>query len=75
MLSAGLSYKERTIGLGRRFVEFRKVILCAKCNQPIVSGEGSGFVCFKIPGQEGYQFFHRRFPGWDCWEVYVREKR
>jgi len=56
-------------------VEFRKDVLCAKCHRPIVSGESSGFVCFKIPGQEGYQFFHRRFPGEDCWEVYIRERR
>ena len=33
-------------------MEFRTVITCSKCQQPIVSGEGFGFVCFKIPGQE-----------------------
>lgn len=56
-------------------MEISEGIFCAECHQPIVSGEGLGFVCFKIPGQEGYQFFHRRFPGQDCWEVYVTEKR
>ncbi len=56
-------------------MEFRKVVICSKCQQPIVSGEGFGFVCFKIPGQEGYHFFHRRFRSGDCWEVYVMESR
>lgn len=53
-------------------MEFRTVVMCSKCWQPIVTGDGFGFVCFKIPGQEGYHFFHRRFRGGDCWEVYVR---
>jgi hypothetical protein len=44
-------------------VEFRTVVICSKCQQPIVSREASGYVCFKIPGQEGYHFFHRRFRG------------
>jgi hypothetical protein len=56
-------------------VEFREDVFCAKCHEPIVSGENFGFVCFKIPGQAGYQFFHRRFPGEDCWEAYIREKQ
>jgi len=56
-------------------VEFRAVAICGKCQQPIVSGESSGFVCFKVPGKEGYHFFHRRFPGGDCWEAYVRKSR
>lgn len=56
-------------------MEFREGVFCAKCHQSIVSGENFGFVCFKIPGQGGYEFFHRRFPGEDCWEVYVRERR
>lgn len=56
-------------------MEFRKDVLCAKCHRPIVSGEGFGFVCFKIPGQEGYHFFHRRFRSGDCWEVYMVESR
>lgn len=56
-------------------MESRTVVICGRCYEPIVSGEGFGFVCFKIPGEEGYQFFHRRFPGGDCWEVYMRERR
>lgn len=60
---------------GRRAVESIKVVICSKCQQPIVSGENFGFVCFKIPGQEGYRFFHRRLPGRDCWEAYMRESR
>ena len=42
-------------------MEFRTVAVCSKCKQPIVSGQGFGYVCFKIPGKEGYHFFHRRF--------------
>ena len=45
-------YKEGQAKFGRCAVEFRTVITCSKCQQPIVSGEGFGFVCFKIPGQE-----------------------
>jgi hypothetical protein len=53
-------------------VELRTAIICSNCQQPIVSGEGCGFVCFKIPGEEGYRFFHRRFRSADCWESYIR---
>jgi len=56
-------------------VEFIKIVICSMCQKPIVSGEAFGFACFKIPGQEGYQFFHRRSPGGDCWEAYMRESR
>ena len=56
-------------------MEFKTVVICSKCQQPIVSGEGFGLVCFKIPGQEGYHFFHRRSPGGDCWEAYMKESR
>lgn len=49
------------------------LIHCCKCQQPIVRGESWGFVCFKIPGKEGYQFFHRRFLGADCWDAYLKE--
>jgi len=56
-------------------MEFGTFVFCSKCQQPIVSGEDFGFVCFKIPGQVGYYFFHRRFPGGDCWEAYMRESR
>jgi hypothetical protein len=52
-------------------VEFRAVVICSKCQRPIVSGEGFGFVCFKIPGQQGYHFFHCRFRSRDCWGVYI----
>jgi hypothetical protein len=55
-------------------MEFRKVIICSKCQQPIVSGEGFGFVRFKIPGMQDYQFFHRRLRMEDCWEVYLRDR-
>jgi len=54
-------------------VKFRSLVVCAKCKQPILSGENFGFVCFKVPGQEGYYFFHRRFRGGDCWESYLKE--
>jgi hypothetical protein len=54
-------------------VEFRTTVTCGKCKQPILSGQGFGFVCFKIPGKEGYRFFHRMFGGGDCWEAYLKE--
>lgn len=53
-------------------MRFRTNVICSKCQQPIVSGVGFGFACFKIPGKEGYLFFHRRFRGRDCWEAYMR---
>ncbi len=56
-------------------MDFKTVVICSKCQQPIVSGEGFGFVCFKIPGEEGYRFFHRRFRSEDCWESYIRESQ
>jgi len=56
-------------------VEFRIGNLCSKCQQPIVSGEGFDFVCFKVSGREGYYFFHCRFRGGDCWEAYMSESR
>ena len=56
-------------------MEFKTVVICSKCQQPIVSGEGFGFVSFKIPGQESYHFFHRRSPAGDCWEAYTKESR
>jgi hypothetical protein len=54
-------------------MEFKKVVVCSKCQQPIAPGEASAFVCFKIPGKEGYHFFHRRFQSGDCWDAYMRE--
>jgi hypothetical protein len=56
-------------------VKFGTVVVCNKCKQPIVSGHGYGYICFKIAGKEGYHFFHRRVPGGDCWEAYLRERR
>jgi hypothetical protein len=55
-------------------VGFRAAVTCSKCEQPIVSEEGLGSVCFKIPGTEGYQLFHRRSRGEDCWEAYMKER-
>jgi hypothetical protein len=52
-----------------------KAVKCSKCEKPIVPGEAFGFVCFKIPGKEGYQFFHRRFRSGDCWEEYLTEDK
>ena len=54
-------------------MKFRAVVVCSKCQQPIVSGEGCSFVCFKIPGKEG--FFHCRFRTGDCWEGYLKERK
>jgi hypothetical protein len=56
-------------------VRLAMIVRCSKRQQPIVSGEGFGFVCFKIPGREGYHFFHRRFRSGDCWEAYMMESR
>jgi len=33
-------------------VKFGTVVVCSKCKQPIASGQGFGYVCFKIPGEE-----------------------
>lgn len=54
-------------------MRFAAIVHCSKCQQPIVSGEG--FVCFKIPGKEGYHFFHCRVRAGDCWEAYLKEGR
>ena len=55
-------------------MELRKDAICSKCGKPIAFGETFGFVCFKIPGKEGYQFFHSRFRAGDCWERYLKER-
>jgi hypothetical protein len=47
-------------------VERATTVDCSQCHRPIVSGEG--FVCFKAPGTDTYQFFHSRFRFGDCWE-------
>jgi len=55
-------------------MDFRTWVLCSRCQQPIIPGEeGSGLVCFKVPGNEGYQFFHNRFCYGGCWEHYLSE--
>lgn len=54
-------------------MRFAAIVHCSKCQQPIVSGER--FVCFKIPGKEGYHFFHCRFRTGDCWDDFLRESR
>src|SRR5437660_12883076 len=51
----------------------QSVCRCSKCKQLIVSGEGFGFVCFKIPGTESYRFFHRRFCRGERWEAYPEQ--
>ena len=56
-------------------MKFKTVVICDKCQQPIVSEEGFGFVCFKIPGKQGYHFYHRRIPGGDCWEACMKASR
>jgi hypothetical protein len=56
-------------------VKVRTVIHCSKCLQPIVAGEGWAFVCFKIPGKEGYEFFHCRFRAGDCWDSYLQQNQ
>ena len=56
-------------------MQSERVVHCTKCQEPIVPGGGSGSVCFKIPGKEGYQFFHSRFRGGDGWETYLKESR
>lgn len=56
-------------------MKFGTVVVCSKCKQPIVSGQGYGYVCFKIPGKEGYHFFHCRFRTGDCWDDFLRESR
>jgi len=55
-------------------MRFATCVHCSRCQQPIVRGERSVSVSFKIPGKEGYHFFHCRVRG-DCWEAYLREGR
>jgi len=54
-------------------MERATLVHCCGCQQPIIRGED--FVCFKMPGSEAYQFFHRRFPTGDCWEKYLETRR
>jgi hypothetical protein len=52
-------------------MERLQTVHCGQCHQPIISGEG--FVCFKVPGDVSYQFFHCRFRIGDCWEEHFNE--
>ena len=56
-------------------MRFAAIVHCSQCKQPIFSGQGFGYVCFKIPGEEGYHFFHRRFRTGDCWDDLLKESR
>ena len=47
-------------------MEQTPILHCGECRQPIASGEHS--VCFKVPGNVAYQFFHCRSRAGDCWE-------
>jgi hypothetical protein len=53
-------------------MKFPAHLRCSKCQEPIIAGEGFGYVCFKTPGREGYHYFHYRFRGGDCWGTYLR---
>ena len=53
-------------------MRFAMPLICSKCQQPIVRGEGFGFIYLNSPGKEGYRFFHCRIGGGDCWEAYLR---
>ena len=54
-------------------MQFATVVHCSKCHERIVSRQG--FVFFKIPGKDGYQFFHCRFRAGGCWESYLKEHK
>ena len=53
-------------------MERATVVHCCGCQQPVIRGED--FVCFKMPGLEAYQFFHRRFRTGDCWEKHLETR-
>ena len=52
-------------------MERKTVVYCCECQRPIIPGEG--FVCFKVPGNKTYDFFHRRFRVGDCWEGHLMQ--
>ena len=54
-------------------MEAGTIVQCFQCHHPIVSSEG--FVCFKVPGQQTYQFFHYRIRADDCWEGHLKERK
>ena len=67
-----LSYRKSKQSSGGESLQFQPDIHCCKCQQRILSGEGYGFVCFTVPGEEVYQFFHNRSRPGDCWEAYLK---
>jgi hypothetical protein len=54
-------------------MERATIVHCCGCQQTIIRGED--FVCFKLPGSETYQFFHRRFRGRDCWDGHLSQRK
>jgi hypothetical protein len=44
---------------------------CDQCHKPILAPEG--FVRFKDPGRDTYQFFHYRIRTGDCWEGHLKK--
>jgi hypothetical protein len=44
-----------------------------ECHQLIMSGEG--FVRFKVPGKEIYEFFLAVFASGDCWEWRLKQRK
>jgi hypothetical protein len=54
-------------------MEPKTIVQCCKCRQAIISGER--FVCFKVPGEKIYQFFHCRIRVGDCWEGHLKQSR
>jgi len=54
-------------------MERETTVHCSQCHQAIVTGEG--FVRFKVPGTETYEFFHYRFRLGDCWEGRLSERK
>ena len=71
--AADFLYKHQQAKLRRRPVRFASVVICSKCQQPIVSGEAFGFIYLNTAGKESYSFFHRRIEGRGCWEAYLNE--
>jgi hypothetical protein len=65
--------KRGTRQRGWRFMERETTVHCSQCHRAIVTGEG--FVRFKVPGTETYQYFHYRFRLEDCWEGRLNERK
>jgi len=49
---------------------FPEGTVCSACSKPIDTKGSFDFICFKIPGKDGYRYFHRE----PCWKDYVKEK-